>query len=243
MNAYTYEDIAKMIDHSLVNPALTVDELENGCRLAVDYNVASVSIVPWYLQRSAGLLAGSSVNPGTTVGFPHGSHTTFVKVVEAQHALAKGARELDMVANLAAVRSASWQYVRQDIADVCAAAHGGGAKLKVIFENCFLNDDQKIALCEICGEVGVDWVKTSTGYAAGGCTFEDLALMRKHSPPDVQVKAAGGIRDLDALLRVRELGATRCGATRTAAMLDECRRRLGLPAIRSAAVRAAPAGY
>ncbi len=227
---YTYLDIAKMIDHSLLNPTLTVEQLEEGCRLALDYDAASVCIVPWYLKRCAKLLAGSNVKASTTIGFPHGGHTTAIKTAEARQALADGGQELDMVVNISTVLSGKWDYVRDDIRAVIDVTHAAGQKVKVIFENCYLNDAQKIRLCEICGELNADWVKTSTGYGTGGATDADLILMRKHSPAHVQVKAAGGVRDLDALLRVRALGVTRCGATRTAAMLDECRRRLGLAA-------------
>lgn len=227
---YTYEDIAKMIDHSLLNPTLTADDLEKGCRLAVDYNVASVCILPYYLRRCAELLQGSTVRASTTIGFPHGCHTTAIKVAEARQALADGGQELDMVVNISAVLSGNWAYVRDDIKAVIDVTHAAGQKVKVIFENCYLNDSQKIRLCEICGELEADWVKTSTGYGTGGATMEDLILMRRHSPPRVQVKSAGGIRDLDALLRVRAIGVTRSGATRTASMLDECRQRLGLAA-------------
>ncbi len=133
-----------------------------------------------------------------------------------------------MVVNISQVLSGNWDYVRDDIRAVVETTHARRQKVKVIFENCFLKDEQKIRLCEICGELNADWVKTSTGYGPGGATLEDLALMRKHTPPHVQVKAAGGVRDLDALLKVRALGVTRCGATRTASMLDDCRTRLGL---------------
>jgi deoxyribose-phosphate aldolase len=223
---YTYEQIAGMIDHSLLNPVLTTAELEAGCRLAVDYQVASVCILPYYLKRCAELLAGSQVKASTTIGFPHGGHTTAVKLAETRQALADGGQELDMVVNLSQVLSGHWDYVREEIRAVIDATHSAGQKVKVIFENCYLNDSQKIRLCEICSELNADWVKTSTGYGSGGATWDDLALMRKHSAPHVQVKAAGGIRDLDALLKVRELGASRCGASRTKEMLDECRRRL-----------------
>lgn len=238
MADYTYEDIAGMIDHSLLQPFLSREELERGIQVALDYGVATVCILPYYLRRCTELLAGSSVLPTTTVGFPHGAHATAIKVAEARQALADGARELDMVVNISAVISGDWDYVRRDIAEVLAAAHAGGARLKVIFENCYLNEAQKIRLCEICGELGVDWVKTSTGYGPGGATEEDVALMRRHSPAHVQVKAAGGIRDLDTLLRMRALGATRIGATRTATILEECRRRLGLSPVRPQAMPA-----
>jgi deoxyribose-phosphate aldolase len=241
MAPYTYFDIAKMIDHSLLNPALTVAELDQGCRLALAYDVASVCILPYYLKRAAHLLAESTVTPGTTIGFPHGCHATPVKVAEAAQALSDGGAELDMVVNISKVLSGDWDYVRSDIAAVIGVAHAAGAKVKVIFENCYLNDEQKIRLCEISSELNADWVKTSTGFGTGGSTDDDLRLMRKHSAPSVQVKAAGGIRDLDALLRVRALGVTRSGATRTAAMLEECRGRLGLEPVMSKAYH--PTGY
>lgn len=224
--SYRYEDIAQMIDHSLLNPTLTVAELEAGCRLAVEYGVASVCIMPYYLKRCAELLQGSGVKASTTIGFPHGGHATSIKRAEALAALEDGCEELDMVVNISQVLSGNWGYVRDDIAAVIEPAHAAGQKVKVIFENCYLKDEHKIRLCEICSELNADWVKTSTGYGSGGATLEDLALMRRHCPERVQVKAAGGVRDLDALLKVRELGVTRVGASRTADILDECRRRL-----------------
>ena len=224
---YTYADIAKMIDHSLLNPTIAQDALETGCRLALDYNTASVCIMPYYLKRCAEILRGSTVRAGTTIGFPHGGHTTAAKVAEARQAIADGGEELDMVVNISQVLSGNWPYVRADLEAVIDATHQAGRKVKVIFENCYLTDAQKIRLCEICGEIGADWVKTSTGYGTGGATLDDLKLMRTHSPPHVQVKAAGGVRDLDTLLAVRAVGVTRVGATRTKEMLDECKRRLG----------------
>ncbi len=224
--SYRYEDIAKMIDHSLLNPTLTVAELEAGCQLAVEYGVASVCIMPYYLRRCAELLRGSGVKPSTTIGFPHGGLATSIKRAEAVTALEDGAEELDMVVNISQVLSGNWGYVRDDIAAVIEPAHAAGQKVKVIFENCYLKDEHKIRLCEICTELNADWVKTSTGYGSGGATLEDLALMRRHCPERVQVKAAGGVRDFDTLLKVRELGVSRVGASRTADILDECRRRL-----------------
>ena len=224
---YTYLDIAKMIDHSLLNPALTGADLEQGCRLALDYECASVCIMPYYLKRCAEILKGSTVKASTTIGFPHGGHTTAIKVAEAQRALEDGGQELDMVVNISKVLSGDWDYVRQDLKAVIDVAHGRGQKLKVIFENCYLKDDHKIKLCEISGDLGADWVKTSTGFGTGGATIEDLKLMRAHSPARVQVKAAGGVRDLDKVLEVRALGVTRVGASRTAEILNECKRRLG----------------
>ena len=163
---------------------------------------------------------------GTTIGFPHGGHVTAIKVAESRQAAADGARELDMVVNIGKVLSGDWHYVADDMRAVVEAAHRDGALVKVIFENCFLNDAQKERLCEICGEAGADFVKTSTGYGDGGATDDDLRLMRRCSPPRVQVKAAGGVRTLDRLLAVRALGVTRVGATATKAILDECNARL-----------------
>ena len=228
---YSYSDVAKMIDHSLLNPTLKWEELEQGVTLAMAYDVASVCILPYALKHCAERLRGSNVKASTTIGFPHGGHTTAIKVAEARQALADGGEELDMVVNISKVLSGDWKYVSDEIRAIVDETHASGQKVKVIFENAYLNDEQKIRLCEICAELRADWVKTSTGYAPSGATDADLILMRKHSPPYVQVKAAGGVRDLDALLRVRALGVTRCGATRTAAMLDEARQRLGLPAI------------
>jgi deoxyribose-phosphate aldolase len=224
---YTYEQIAKMIDHSLLNPILTDADLEIGCALALRYDVACVFVKPYYLKRAAEILAGSRVKPSTTIGFPHGGHASAVKVAEVEQALCDGGLELDMVANIGKVLSEDWSYVAHDISAVVAAGHAGGALVKVIFENCYLKDEHKIRLCGICGEAGADWVKTATGYAAGGATIADLKLMRAYSPPHVQVKAAGGIRTLDGLLEVKALGVTRVGASRTSEIMDECRRRLG----------------
>ncbi len=240
---YTYNDVAKMIDHSLLNPTLTDDDLEAGCRVALAYDTASVCTMPFYLKRCAELLRGSTVKPSTTIGFPHGVNTTTIKATEAGRAISDGGEELDMVVNISKVLSGDWAYVREDIKTVVDITHAAGAKVKVIFENCYLQDAHKIRLCEICGEVNADWVKTSTGYGSGGATHPDLILMRKHAPANVQVKAAGGVRDLDALLAVRALGVSRCGATRTAAMLDEARKRLALAPILVGETAAHPAGY
>ncbi len=223
---YDYKDIAKMIDHSLLSPTLTAAELEAGCRLALEYDVASVCIMPYRLKQCTDILKGSTVRPSTTIGFPHGGHTTAIKAAESRRALEDGGQELDMVVNISQVLGGDWAYVRRDIQAVIEPAHSLGRKVKVIFENCFLNEAQKNRLCEICGDLGADWVKTSTGYGSGGATLEDVRLMRRLSPPHVQVKAAGGIRDLDKLLEYRALGVTRVGASRTSGILDECRRRL-----------------
>jgi deoxyribose-phosphate aldolase len=230
-NTYTYDDLSKMIDHSLLNPSLTTQELEEGCALAVRYNTASVCIMPYYLARCAEILAGTTVNPSTTIGFPHGGHTTAVKLAEARQALRDRGKELDVVINISKAKSGDWEYVHSEIEGLTRLIHEGGAKIKVIFENAYLSNADKIRLCEMCGEIGVDWVKTSTGYASSGATMEDLILMRKHTPATTQVKAAGGIRDLDAMLAVRAIGVSRVGATRTATMLEEGRKRLGLQPI------------
>jgi deoxyribose-phosphate aldolase len=222
----TYTDCARMLDHSLLQPTLTDDALDAGCRLACDYGVASVCIKPYAVPRAAELLAGSTVAVGTTVGFPHGGHVTAVKVAEAERATADGARELDMVVNVGKVLSGDWGYVAADVRAVVEAARRGGALVKVIFENCFLSDAHKEWLCGVCGEAGADFVKTSTGYGDGGATDDDLRLMRRCAPPHVQVKAAGGVRTFDRLLAVRALGVTRVGATATQAILDECKARL-----------------
>jgi deoxyribose-phosphate aldolase len=242
-----YDDLAAMIDHALLAPTLTWDELEAGCRLARAYGVASVCIMPYALARCAELLAGSPVAPSTTIGFPHGGQATAVKVAEADRAISDGGVELDMVVNVSLVRSGRWEDVRADIRGVTEAAHAAGRKVKVIFECCFLDDAQKIRLCEIASDLGCDWVKTSTGFGGGGATEADVALMRRHAAPHVQVKAAGGIRDLDGLLRFRDLGANRCGTSRTQDILDDLTRRLGRPAVDRAAAGVAratpPAGY
>ncbi len=224
---YTYTDIAKMIDHSLLNPTLTVDDLESGIALAKAFDVASVCILPYYMRRCTDLLAGTSVMPSTTIGFPHGGHRTGIKRTEAEQAVEDGCQELDMVVNISKVLSGDWDYVRADVAAVIEVAHAADRKVKVIFENCYLQDEHKIRLCEICSELSADWVKTSTGYGTGGATIEDLTLMRKHAADHVQVKAAGGVRDMDKLLEVRAIGVTRIGASRTASMLNDCRQRLG----------------
>ncbi len=239
---YSYLDVAKMIDHSLLNPTLTMADLEHGIALALAYDVASVCILPYALRMCAERLKGSNVKASTTIGFPHGGHTTSIKLAETKQAIADGGEELDMVVNISQVLSGNWTSVKEDISAVVSETHAAGQKVKVIFENAYLKDEHKIRLCEICAEAGADWVKTSTGYAPSGATDEDLILMRKHSPAHVQVKAAGGIRDLDALLRVRALGVTRCGATRTASMMDDARGRLGLALI-SFPAAPAPAGY
>lgn len=228
MPDYSYRDIAKMIDHSLLQQTLTDAELDQGCLLAREYDVTSVCIKPYYVRRASELLAGSTVAVGTTVGFPHGGHVTSIKVAEAEQAMKDGATELDMVVNIGKVLSRDWRYVTDDIRAVVEAAHAHKALVKVIFENCFLADEHKEQLCHICGAVRADFVKTSTGYGATGATDEDLKLMRRCAPPHVQVKAAGGVRTFERLLAVRALGVTRVGATASKPILDECKKSLGM---------------
>jgi deoxyribose-phosphate aldolase len=222
----TYDTIAKRIDHSLLGPVLSAAELEEGCRLAARYGVASVCIKPFAVPVAARILSGSGVFVGTTVGFPHGAHATSVKVFEARQAVADGATELDMVINIGQAIGGEWDAVTSDIAAVTKVAHEAGAIVKVIFENCYLTDEQKVRLCQICGNVGADYVKTSTGYGTGGATLEDLRLMRRAAPPRVKLKAAGGVRNLDMMIEVVELGCDRIGASRTAEILDELKGRL-----------------
>jgi deoxyribose-phosphate aldolase len=240
---YTYAELAGMIDHSLLHPTMTDQELEDGCRLAAKYQVASVCIKPYAVKRAAELLRGTGVLVGAVIGFPHGNSSTESKRYETQLACADGAAEIDMVINIGKALSGDWDYVERDIRAVCDEAHGRGAKVKVIFENDYLanggaglgGDELKIKLCRLSEQAGADWVKTSSGfgfvkqpdgsYNYKGATEHDLALMRANVSARVQVKAAGGVRDLDGLIRVRERGASRCGATATAAILDEYRRR------------------
>src|SRR3984893_18545327 len=221
----TYNDVAKTIDHSLLRPELDDQFITDGCRLAAEYQVASVCCRPADVARAVELLRGSGVAVGTVIGFPHGGTTTEVKVFEAEEALRAGATELDMVINIGALRSRRDAYVRDEIAAVLAPAHAADAIVKVILENAYLDDDQKVRACKLAEAAGADFVKTSTGFAPTGATHEDLALMRRTVSPRVGVKAAGGVRTLDGLLAVMELGVTRIGATQTAAILDEFRAR------------------
>jgi deoxyribose-phosphate aldolase len=223
----TLAELAKMFDHSLLQPVLTDAEMDRGLAVAVEYNVASVCIKPYALKRAAKLLAGTTIAASTVIGFPHGGHLTRVKVFESELAIADGAAELDMVVNVGKVLSGEWNYVADDVRAVVDLAHRNGAKVKVIFENAYLKDEHKRALCRICGEVRADWVKTSTGYAETGATLEDLKLMRECSPAWVQVKAAGGVRTFERLLEVRALGVTRVGATATKQILDDAKAKLG----------------
>jgi deoxyribose-phosphate aldolase len=236
----TEKQIAKTIDHSLLRPELDDAFVEAGCRLAAEYDVASVCVRPVDVRRAAAILAGTDVSVGTVIGFPHGSSTSATKVYESNRALEDGARELDMVIDIGALKSGRDADVQADIAAVVNVAHAGGAIVKVILENAYLTDDEKVRGSRLTEAAGAEFVKTSTGFAAGGATHEDLALMRRTVSERVQVKAAGGVRTLDALIDVMNLGTTRIGATATKAIIDDFRAR---KAGRAPVVAAAEGGY
>lgn len=241
---YSYEELAKTIDHSLLHPTLTDKELEEGCKLAAKYNVASVCIKPYAVKKAVEWLKGTDIKVGCVIGFPHGNSLPEVKRYETELACRDGAVEIDMVINIGKALSGDFDYVENEIKLVCDEAHKHGAKVKVIFETDYLvdgvngmnRDDLIRKLCQISERAGADWVKTSTGfgfvkqadgsYNYKGATEHDLALMRASCSPKVQVKAAGGVRTLDNLIKVKDLGATRCGATATASMLEDYKRRL-----------------
>lgn len=220
----TYEQVAKMIDHSLLRPELTVDDVLEGCAIAAKYRVASATVRPADIVLSVDALSGSGVPVSTVIGFPHGSNTTDTKVYEAERCMGDGAIELDMVMNIGRLLSGDIAYVTRDIAAVVAAC-SADAIVKVIFENAYLNDEQKVAACKASEDAGAAFVKTSTGFAPSGATIHDLILMRSSVSPDVKVKAAGGIRTLDGLLEVMSIGVERVGATRTEAMLEDYKAR------------------
>lgn len=217
----TYDEIAGMIDHSLLKPTLTDTEIEAGCKLADKYNVASVCVRPSDVKLAQKILKDSKVLVTTVIGFPHGTTTTLTKVTEAKEAIENGATELDLVINIGKLKSKEYEYVKQDLKAVTDLAHEKNVVIKVIFENCYLTDEEKVAACKICNEVGVDFVKTSTGYGTGGAEDKDLKLMREYSLPKIQVKAAGGVRTLERAIEVRNLGVTRFGCTTTAEILDQ----------------------
>jgi deoxyribose-phosphate aldolase len=233
------EELAKMIDHSILQPTMTDADLEKQCAVARKYNVASVCVKPYAVRDAAGLLNGSDVLVGCVIGFPHGNSSTLVKVFEAEQACRDGATEIDMVINIGKALGGDWDYVENEIRQITEACHRNGAIVKVIFETDFVTrEEDKIRLCEICTRAGADFVKTSTGYgfvkqpngyfSYTGATIADIKLMRKHSGPGVQVKCAGGVRTLDDLIAMKEAGATRSGATATEVMLEEAKKRFGL---------------
>jgi deoxyribose-phosphate aldolase len=237
---YNIREIAKMIDHSLLHPTMTDEDLREGCETAIKYKPASVCIKPYAVKKAVEWLKDSGVPVCTVIGFPHGSQSTAIKVAECKLACEEGAVEIDMVVNIGKVLSGDWEYVAGEIRQINEQALKHGAIVKVIFENDYLKEEHKIRLCEICSKIPVAFVKTSTGYgyvkgedgkfSTKGATLEDVKLMRKHSAPGVEVKAAGGIRTLDELINMKEAGATRIGATATAVIIEEAKRRAGMVA-------------
>jgi deoxyribose-phosphate aldolase len=234
-NAINLKTLSKMIDHSLLHPTMTDQAIASGCELALKYDVATACIKPYAIRAAKSILDGSNVRVCAVIAFPHGNSTTSIKVREAQEAVAAGAAEIDMVVNIGKALGGDWGYVSEEIKSVNRAVVRGGAILKVIFENDYLEDPHIIRLCEICSEHSFAFVKTSTGYgfvkqpngfySYAGATDHALRLMRAHSAPGVQIKAAGGVRTLDDLLRVRKLGVTRIGATATREILEEAKER------------------
>lgn len=235
MDNPSLKSLAKMIDHSLLHPTMTDDVIAAGCELAKKYDVATACVKPYAIPLAKDILEDSDVGVCAVIAFPHGNSNIAIKIQEAEDAILDGAGEIDMVVNIGKVLSGDWEYVSEEIRAINETVAERGAILKVIFENDYLEDHHIIRLCEICSEHEVAFVKTSTGYgfvkqtngmySYAGATDHHLQLMREHCPPNVEVKAAGGVRTLDDLLRVRELGVTRIGATATAAILDEARGR------------------
>jgi deoxyribose-phosphate aldolase len=232
------EELAKMIDHSILNPTHTDADLKKQCEIAKVYNVASVCVKPYAVKQAVIHLKGSKVETGCVIGFPHGNSSVKVKVFEAVQACHDGATEIDMVINIGKALGGDWVYIENEIKEVTDSCHKQNAIVKVIFETDYVTRaEDKIRLCEICTRVGADFVKTSTGYGYvkkangdfnyNGAKVEDIELMRKHSGPNVQVKAAGGVRTLDDLLKMKAAGATRSGATATEAILIEAAKRFG----------------
>lgn len=215
-----YEEIAGMIDHSLLKPYLTDKEIEEGCRIADEYKTASVCVRPCDVKRAAEILKDSPVLITSVIGFPHGTTTVQTKVFEAKEAIDNGAVELDVVLNIGKLKSKDYDYVKEDLKAVTEIAHENNVVVKVIFENCYLDDDEKISACEICNEIGVDYVKTSTGFGTGGAEDKDLKLMRENTDPEIKLKAAGGIRTLERAIEVKKIGCSRLGATATVGILE-----------------------
>lgn len=220
MVSVTYDEIARMIDHSLLNPALTDQDIVEGCEIAKEYKVCSVCCRPSDVKLVRKNLEGSSVLTTTVIGFPHGTTTTHTKLCEAEEAMRNGAVELDVVLNIGKLRSGDYDYVKKELQTITELVHESGAIIKVIFENCYLATEQKIAACKICNEIDADFVKTSTGYGTSGATDEDLKLMRKYCKPEIKLKAAGGIRTLERAIEIKKLGCSRFGATATVGILE-----------------------
>lgn len=222
---YSKQKIAKTIDHSLLKPEMTRDEVRQGCEIAKKYDVASVCCKPSDVAFCAEILKGTDIEIGTVVGFPHGSSATATKVFETKAAIADGATEIDMVLNIGLLKSGLYEEVKSDIKAVVDAA--GGKMVKVILENAYLTDDEKVTACKLCEAAGAHYVKTSSGYAPTGATVADVKLMRASVSPKVKVKSAGGVRTLDALIEMLDAGIERSGATTTSTMLDEYTQRFG----------------
>ena len=232
---FSLKTLAKSIDHSLLHPIMTDQAIASGCELARQYDVATACVKPYAIGLAKSILDGCGVGVCAVIAFPHGNSTTTIKLQEAQAAVAAGASEIDMVVNIGKVLGDDWDYVSDEIKAINRTVLAAGAILKVIFENDYLQDLHIIKLCEICSEHAVAFVKTSTGYgfvkqpngfyAYAGATDHALRLMRTHAAPGVQIKAAGGVRSLDDLLRVRALGVTRIGATATREILEEAKTR------------------
>lgn len=222
----TLRDIAKMLDHSTLQPFLTDEDIRKGCDVALQYDTATVCARPGDMPLVVKALSGSSVLPCTVIGFPHGAHHTSVKLFETERALDDGCREVDMVLNIGKMLSGETGLVQDEIAALAQAAHARGALLKVILENCYLTDEQKKIACRLSEEAGADFVKTSTGYGSSGATVADVKLMRAAVSDRVRVKASGGIRTLDMVLACRQAGASRCGVSATVKIMEEAKDRL-----------------
>jgi len=225
MNNVTAYDIAQMIDHSLLNPKFTRQEVEAGCRLADEYQCITVCVKPCDVRVAYSILKDTKVITTSVIGFPHGSNTTEIKVLEARRAIEEGCAEVDMVMNIGRFLSGDYNLVQDDIAAVCEVAHKNRALLKVILENAYLTEDGIIKACQICTAAKADFTKSSTGYAPYGARIQDLKIMRANTPPSMRVKAAGGVRQLDDALAVRAVGVSRFGCTTTPVMLKEARER------------------
>jgi deoxyribose-phosphate aldolase len=232
----TVNDIAKMIDHSILHPIFTDDDLKNNCEIAKEYHVATVCVKPYHTRMAADMLRGSDVAVCTVIGFPHGNSTIDIKAAETLQVIKDGAVEIDMVINIGKVLQADWNYIEKELKTIHGICLNNKALLKVIFETDYVSrDEEKIKLCELCSTNIIDFVKTSTGYgfvkgndgrySYTGATEHDIILMRKYCAPCVQIKAAGGIRTLEQILRMRELGVTRVGATATVTILEEAKKR------------------
>ena len=223
--ALTPKDIAKMLDHSTLQPWLTEDDIRHGCEVALKYDTASVCARPCDVPILNEMLKGSGVKVCTVIGFPHGAHQTAIKVAEAKQALAEGCEELDMVLNIGKLKHGDADYVESEIRQLAETAHAASAILKVILETCYLTEEEKILACRLSEKAGADFVKTSTGYGSAGCTIEDLKLMRANVSEAVRIKGSGGIRDLDTVLSARAVGASRCGVSATEKIMAEAEKR------------------